>query len=48
MPGLNHSKTIVVAWQNIWEWGAGKRAYILANAGFKVTNSICVLLGKMI
>ena len=25
------------AWQNIWEWGVAKRAYDLANAGYKVT-----------
>ncbi|XP_031565064.1 uncharacterized protein LOC116300345 isoform X2 [Actinia tenebrosa] len=24
------------AWNNIWEWGGGKRAYQLANAGYKV------------
>ncbi|KAK3722061.1 hypothetical protein QZH41_007366 [Actinostola sp. cb2023] len=24
------------AWNNIWEWGGGKRAYELANAGYKV------------
>ena len=29
------------AWQNIWEWGGGSRAYRLANAGYKVT---CVKL----
>ena len=25
------------AWDNIWEWGVGKRAYDLANAGYKVS-----------
>ena len=24
------------AWQNIWEWGGGSRAYELANRGYKV------------
>ena len=24
------------AWQNIWEWGNGDRAYKLANADYKV------------
>ena len=24
------------AWNNIWEWGGGKRAYELANAGYQV------------
>ena len=24
-------------WDNIWEWGVGGRAYILANAGYKVS-----------
>ena len=26
------------AWNNIWEWGGGKRAYALANAGYKVRS----------
>lgn len=28
------------AWQNIWEWGAGRRAYDLANSGYKVCTCI--------
>ena len=27
------------AWNNIWEWGSGSRAYRLANAGYKVRFS---------
>lgn len=34
---LKHHDTTVVAWQNIWEWGGGNRAYLLANAGYKVS-----------
>ena len=26
------------AWQNIWEWGGGSRAYELANNGYKVNH----------
>ena len=30
------SEVTAYAWQNIWEWGVAKRAYNLANAGYKV------------
>ena len=31
-------------WNNVWEWGNGERAYLMANAGYKVScwhNRIC-------
>lgn len=28
--------TYTYPWNNIWEWGSGKHAYQLANAGYKV------------
>ena len=31
------------AWNNIWEWGGGSRAYALANSDFKVWRSIICL-----
>ncbi|XP_012942012.1 uncharacterized protein LOC101851597 [Aplysia californica] len=33
---LSNSEVIAQAWQNVWEWGAGARAYNLANNGYKV------------
>lgn len=30
------------AWQNIWEWGSAKRAYILANNDYKVTKHLFI------
>lgn len=30
-------ETWAQAWDNIWEWGKGGRAYAFANAGYKVT-----------
>ena len=24
------------AWNNVWEWGTGHRAYVLANKGYRV------------
>ncbi|GAL02072.1 beta-hexosaminidase [Photobacterium aphoticum] len=37
-PRANMANAVVTgnAWQNIWEWGVGDRAYNLANNGFKV------------
>ncbi len=32
-------QVLVNAWDNIWEWGAGDRAYRLANAGYQVVLS---------
>ena len=34
---LANKRVYGYAWNNIWEWGGGKRAYDLANAGYKVT-----------
>ncbi len=34
--GLVNDEVYAYAWQNIWEWGVGSRAYRLANAGYKV------------
>jgi len=31
------------AWDNVWEWGAGDRAYALANAGYKVSVVVILL-----
>ncbi|CAH1791530.1 unnamed protein product [Owenia fusiformis] len=31
----NNGDVYAYAWQNIWEWGVGNRAYKLANAGYK-------------
>ncbi|XP_059156889.1 uncharacterized protein LOC131941590 isoform X2 [Physella acuta] len=36
---LPNKEIIAQAWQNVWEWGAGSRAYNLANAGYKVVFS---------
>ncbi|XP_074608369.1 beta-hexosaminidase-like isoform X3 [Acropora palmata] len=36
---LKNSKVYGYAWNNIWEWGGGKRAYELANAGYQVIMS---------
>ncbi|XP_032240203.1 beta-hexosaminidase [Nematostella vectensis] len=33
---FRNSNVMAYAWNNIWEWGSGKRAYLLANAGYKV------------
>ena len=33
---LRNTQVYGYAWNNIWEWGGGKRAYELANAGYKV------------
>ncbi|XP_061190127.1 uncharacterized protein LOC133197995 [Saccostrea echinata] len=33
---IPNSKVYANAWQNVWEWGAAKRAYNLANSGYKV------------
>uniref|UniRef100_H2Z5P6 beta-N-acetylhexosaminidase n=1 Tax=Ciona savignyi TaxID=51511 RepID=H2Z5P6_CIOSA len=36
---LSSHDIVTHAWQNIWEWGVGNRAYKLANAGYKVVLS---------
>ncbi|MCC5825102.1 family 20 glycosylhydrolase [Alkalimonas sp.] len=36
---FNNSEVIVNAWDNIWEWGYGDRAYRFANAGYQVVQS---------
>ena len=33
---LKNHQVFGYAWNNIWEWGSGKRAYELANAGYQV------------
>ena len=33
---LLNKVTYANVWDNVWEWGAGGRAYQLANAGYKV------------
>ena len=33
---MSNTQVYGYAWNNIWEWGDGKRAYELANAGYKV------------
>ena len=34
--GMVNDNVFIHAWSNIWEEGNGKRAYVLANAGYKV------------
>lgn len=34
---ISNTDVYAYAWNNIWEWGGGKRAYELANAGYKVS-----------
>ncbi|XP_013390455.1 uncharacterized protein LOC106158882 [Lingula anatina] len=36
---LENSQIYSNAWQNVWEWGGARRAYDLANAGYKVVMS---------
>ncbi len=36
---FDNDRVLVNAWDNIWEWGAGDRAYRLANAGYEVILS---------
>ncbi|WP_333607374.1 family 20 glycosylhydrolase [Arsukibacterium sp.] len=36
---FNNPEVIVNAWDNIWEWGYGDRAYVFANAGYAVVQS---------
>ena len=33
---LKNKEIYAYAWDNVWEWGHGNRAYKLANAGYKV------------
>ena len=34
---LKNKNVYAYAWDNLWEWGQGDRAYKLANADYKVT-----------
>ncbi|GGW62900.1 family 20 glycosylhydrolase [Alishewanella tabrizica] len=36
---FNNEQVIVNAWDNIWEWGYGDRAYVFANQGYHVVQS---------
>lgn len=36
---FDNNDVIVNAWDNIWEWGYGDRAYRFANAGYQVVQS---------
>lgn len=36
---FNNKQVLVNAWDNIWEWGYGDRAYVFANAGYQVVQS---------
>lgn len=35
---MRNTRVYGYAWNNIWEWGGGKRAYELANAGYQVKD----------
>lgn len=39
---LKNKNVYAYAWDNVWEWGQGDRAYKLANADYKVFNSTSV------
>ncbi|SNY57185.1 hexosaminidase [Arsukibacterium tuosuense] len=36
---FKNPQVVVNAWDNIWEWGYGDRAYLFANAGYDVVQS---------
>ncbi|KKO46429.1 beta-N-acetylhexosaminidase [Arsukibacterium ikkense] len=36
---FQNPQVVVNAWDNIWEWGYGDRAYLFANAGYDVVQS---------
>lgn len=36
---IKNNRVYGYTWNNIWEWGSGKRAYELANAGYQVIMS---------
>ena len=39
---LSTGETYAYTWNNIWEWGGGSRAYVLANRDYKVRiNMLC-------
>ena len=40
---LRNSRVYGYTWNNVWEWGAGKRAYELANAGYQVSSFSFIL-----
>ena len=35
------------AWNNIWEWGGGSRAYVLANSGYNVSYEVIEPIYKL-
>ena len=37
---MRNKEVYAYAWNNVWEWGGGKHAYTLANAGYKVNFGI--------
>ena len=37
---LKNKNVYAFAWDNVWEWGQGDRAYKLANADYKVGDQI--------
>lgn len=39
---LKNKNVYAYAWDNVWEWGQGDRAYKLANADYKVFNCTSV------
>jgi hexosaminidase len=41
---FDNKKVLANAWDNIWEWGVGDRAYRLANAGYDVVLSLATHL----
>jgi len=41
---LKNKEVYAYAWDNVWEWFQGDRAYKLANAGYKVGD--CVTLSR--
>ena len=41
---LSNTRVYGYAWNNIWEWGSGKRAYELANAGYQVCLTVVTVM----
>ena len=37
---LPNHEVYAYAWNNIWEWGGGSRAYVLANNDYKVCGNV--------
>lgn len=44
---LRNSRVYGYAWNNIWEWGSGKRAYELANSGYEVNVYVSTFASKI-